>query len=133
MAHKSLSLDEQYANWYEWLKASGALKSRSLEEMRASFVPRRVVFRPLHRLFRRNREYLPGGLHGVINRLWTALQRLISNARSLFTCVTGRQAEGPRYAGDESGKRQRGRIRTGLRHTERHKFAFSVCAILAIR
>ncbi len=39
MAHKPLSLDEQYANWYEWLKASGALKNRSLEEMRASFVP----------------------------------------------------------------------------------------------
>jgi len=39
MAHKPLSLDEQYANWYEWLKASGALKNGSLEEMRASFVP----------------------------------------------------------------------------------------------
>jgi hypothetical protein len=37
--HKSLSLDEQYAGWYEWLRASGAIKNRSLEEMRAWFVP----------------------------------------------------------------------------------------------
>jgi hypothetical protein len=37
--HKSLSLDEQYANWYEWLRASGAIKNSSLEEMRAWFVP----------------------------------------------------------------------------------------------
>jgi hypothetical protein len=39
MAHKPLSLDEQYANWYEWLRALGAVKYRSLEEMRAWFVP----------------------------------------------------------------------------------------------
>jgi hypothetical protein len=39
MARKPLSLDEQYANWYKWLKALGAVKNRSLEEMRAWFVP----------------------------------------------------------------------------------------------
>jgi len=39
MAHKPLGLDEQYANWYEWLKTLGAVKYRSLEEMRAWFVP----------------------------------------------------------------------------------------------
>lgn len=38
MAH-ALSLDEQYASWYEWLRSVGAAKYRSLEEMRAWFVP----------------------------------------------------------------------------------------------
>ena len=39
MAHTALTLDEQYAHWYEWLKGLGTVKHRSLEEMRASFVP----------------------------------------------------------------------------------------------
>lgn len=39
MGPKSLTLDDHYAKWYEWLKALGAVKNRSLEEMRAWFVP----------------------------------------------------------------------------------------------
>jgi len=39
MAYKALSLEEQYASWYEWLRSLGALKRCSLEEMRAWFVP----------------------------------------------------------------------------------------------
>lgn len=39
MSEKALSLDQQYANWYEWLRSLGAVKDRSLEEMRAWFVP----------------------------------------------------------------------------------------------
>lgn len=39
MAQKALSLDQQYANWYEWLRSLGAVKDRSLEEMRTWFVP----------------------------------------------------------------------------------------------
>lgn len=39
MAQTSLSLDEQYARWYEWLRGMGAVKCRSLKEMQEWFVP----------------------------------------------------------------------------------------------
>ena len=39
MAQQALSLDQQYTNWYEWMQSFGAVKDRSLEEMRAWFVP----------------------------------------------------------------------------------------------
>ena len=39
MAQNALSLDQQYANWYEWMRSSGAVKDRSIDEMRAAFVP----------------------------------------------------------------------------------------------
>lgn len=50
MAHKPLSLDEQYVNCYEGLRSLGAMKSRSLEEMRTFFLPVGVILRLLHRL-----------------------------------------------------------------------------------